>query len=181
MYLTLCTPKGFHLEGPFISLDKRGAHNKDYVRGTLSPDAVQDCYHSLQDVCIITLAPELPGAIETICWLKKFGIIVSLGHSAAHLEKAEEGVRSGAKLVTHLFNAMLPVSKLYGGRGQGVGGVRGKRMACFWDCVLLVDDGNGICYPPHSLPHLPMLTTTPTTTHTHTHCPPHSSITEILV
>ena len=104
--------KGFHLEGPFISMEKKGAHNRDYVLyKELSPSAILSCYHSLQDVCIITLAPEIPGAMETIRWLKKehSDVIVSLGHSSAHLGVAEEGIRSGAKLVTHMFNAMLPV------------------------------------------------------------------------
>ena len=92
--------KGFHLEGPFISMDKKVAHNRHYVCTQISPSSVLSCYHSLQVVRIITLAPELPGAMETIQWLRKeYDVIVGFGHTSAHLHVglAEEGIKSGAK------------------------------------------------------------------------------------
>ncbi len=59
---------------------------------------------------INTLAPELPGSCSSIKWLtEEKGVIVSLGHSMATLAAAEEAVDCGASLITHLFNAMLPV------------------------------------------------------------------------
>lgn len=100
---------GVHCEGPFISREKRGAHREDSILDSLSPSALQQCYGSLDNIRIITLAPELPGAREAIRWLsKERGMVVSLGHSMASLETAEEAVKDGASLVTHLFNAMLP-------------------------------------------------------------------------
>ena len=76
----------------------------------------------MDNIRIITLAPELTGAMETIEWLDAYRsggkeeeeggkrIVVSLGHSMAQFACAERAVRSGARHITHLFNAMLPVS-----------------------------------------------------------------------
>lgn len=84
----------------------------------MSPELIQECYGSQMDnVRIVTLAPELTGALETIEWLdtyrggeKEERIIVSLGHSMAPFACAEKAVQCGATHITHLFNAMLPVS-----------------------------------------------------------------------
>ena len=112
---------GVHCEGPFISCEKKGAHEEALIQSTVSPELIQECYGSQMDnVRIITLAPELTGALETIKWLdtyrsgEKVGeekrIVVSLGHSMAQFACAEMAVKSGATHITHLFNAMLPVS-----------------------------------------------------------------------
>ena len=87
----------------------------------MSPELIQEYYGSQMDnIRIITLAPELQGAIETIEWLDTYRsgenkgeenrIIISLGHSMAQYACAEKAVKSGASHITHLFNAMLPVS-----------------------------------------------------------------------
>ncbi|XP_048351491.1 N-acetylglucosamine-6-phosphate deacetylase [Sphaerodactylus townsendi] len=101
---------GFHLEGPFISKEKRGAHPEKCLR-TFEKEAFQDVlatYGSLEGVRLVTLAPELKRSGEVIQELTKRGIRVSLGHSMANLSQAEEAVRQGATFITHLFNAMLP-------------------------------------------------------------------------
>lgn len=68
------------MEGPFINVNKKGAHNEAFIHDCLSLNAVEQCYGDLGPVRIITLAPELPGAMETIQWLtKKKDIVVSLG------------------------------------------------------------------------------------------------------
>lgn len=122
---------GVHCEGPFISREKKGAHRENLVQDSICPKKLSQCYESLDNISIVTLAPELSGATETIKWLCERGIVVSMGkqnlmyvyyhllypcvfvpvgHSMAALKIAERAVREGASLITHLFNAMLPVS-----------------------------------------------------------------------
>ena len=93
---SLLPPVGVHLEGPFINPQKRGAHSEPLIITHISPSALQNCYHSLDNVRIVTLAPELPGALDAIQWLHmKRRVVVAIGHSMATLDIAEEcGSRS---------------------------------------------------------------------------------------
>lgn len=101
---------GVHVEGPFISCEKKGAHPELYLQtfttGGLSD--LMDTYGSLDSVCVLTLAPELQHSGSVVRELSHRGITVSLGHSVANLSQAEEAVECGATFITHLFNAMLP-------------------------------------------------------------------------
>lgn len=101
---------GFHLEGPFISAEKKGAHLEKYLRVFESGglEDLTEAYGRLDDVAMVTLAPELPGSQSVVKELSRRGVTVSLGHSVANLSQAEEAVRHGASFITHLFNAMLP-------------------------------------------------------------------------
>ncbi|KAG7459794.1 hypothetical protein MATL_G00214400 [Megalops atlanticus] len=101
---------GVHLEGPFISLEKKGAHPEQYLRSfqTGGTQDLLETYGRLDSVSILTLAPELPSSQSVIRELTQRGIAVSLGHSVASLSQAEEAVQQGATFITHLFNAMLP-------------------------------------------------------------------------
>lgn len=64
----------------------------------------------MNNVKIVTIAPELENALDVIKELTNKGIVVSMGHSTADIGDGERGVQNGATLITHLFNAMLPVS-----------------------------------------------------------------------
>ncbi len=99
---------GVHLEGPFLSPHRSGTHPAEHLR---EPDlAVLDRLLALDDVAMMTIAPELPGALQLIERCRERGLTVSLGHSAASVEEAMKGFDAGASAVTHLFNAMEPVS-----------------------------------------------------------------------
>ncbi|XP_005105202.1 N-acetylglucosamine-6-phosphate deacetylase [Aplysia californica] len=100
---------GIHVEGPFISKEKKGAHPeqliKDFDGGFKD---VLETYGDLSNVSLVTLAPEKSNAKEVIEEFCKRGIVVSVGHSMANLAQGEAAVTSGARFITHLFNAMLP-------------------------------------------------------------------------
>ncbi|XP_019131981.2 N-acetylglucosamine-6-phosphate deacetylase [Larimichthys crocea] len=101
---------GFHLEGPFISVEKKGAHPEKFLR-TFRSGGLEDlieAYGSLDNVAMVTLAPELASSQSVVRELSQRGITVSLGHSVANLSQAEDAVQHGASFITHLFNAMLP-------------------------------------------------------------------------
>ena len=100
---------GAHCEGPFISLQRAGAHPHECIRSpTEGQKSVDDMYGDISNVRLVTMAPELEGAFEAYKYLVSRGITVSMGHTAAHLSRAIEGVDAGATLITHLFNAMTP-------------------------------------------------------------------------
>lgn len=99
---------GVHLEGPFINPDKKGAHPIQFIKKVEGISNVLDTYGNLDNVGLVTIAPELPGAPEVIRHLTSQGIKVSVGHSNGSLEHGEAAVNHGASFITHLFNAMLP-------------------------------------------------------------------------
>lgn len=97
---------GMHLEGPFISAARLGAHpahNLEPRGGALERVA------ALPALRMITLAPELGGALEAVAALSARGVAVSLGHTDATLEQAQAAVAAGARMFTHTFNAMAPL------------------------------------------------------------------------
>ena len=75
----VCVCVGIHCEGPFLSPQKKGAHREEFIQHTLSQQDLLQCYGSLEDISIVTLAPELPGAEDTIRWLCEHHIVTSLG------------------------------------------------------------------------------------------------------
>jgi N-acetylglucosamine-6-phosphate deacetylase len=100
---------GIHLEGPFISHAKRGVHpTADLLQP--SPALLERFWQASHGIIrIITIAPELPGAVETIEQARKLGIVVSLGHSDANAAETQAAIEAGAAHGTHTFNAMRPL------------------------------------------------------------------------
>jgi len=98
-------PLGFNLEGPFLARARKGAHDEALLQ---APDAVDkdDIGAFVEGLRIMTIAPELPGALALTRRLAALGVVVSLGHSAATLDEARAGYAAGAHSTTHLFNAM---------------------------------------------------------------------------
>lgn len=101
------TPLGLHIEGPFLNPLKKGAHNPDYLQPP-DPEMVAN-WSPENGVRLVTLAPELPGALDLIQILVLHGVRVSAGHSMADYEQAKRGFAAGVRYGTHLFNAMPPI------------------------------------------------------------------------
>ena len=105
----LAIPVGIHLEGPFLSHEKRGVQPAEYL---LKPDpAVFDRLYEAAEgnVRLLTLAPELPRAMELTAHAVARGVRVSIGHSNATAAEARAAVDVGAVSATHTFNAMRPL------------------------------------------------------------------------
>lgn len=98
------TPLGLHLEGPFLNRDKRGAHDPTHLR--LPDVAAISQWSPDEGVRMVTLAPELPGALPVVSELVARGVVVSAGHSGATFDEARAGIEAGISYGTHLFNAM---------------------------------------------------------------------------
>jgi len=96
---------GVHLEGPFLSPARAGAHRRDWMV-LPSPEAVAellDAGHGL--LRVVTLAPETDGALAAVSELAASGVVVSVGHSDATAGQVAAAADAGARMVTHLFNA----------------------------------------------------------------------------
>lgn len=101
-------PLGFNLEGPFLSAWRKGAHDPAFLRDPADV-ALNDLEPLVDGLRVMTVAPELPGALELIGWLRERGVATSMGHSAATLDQALAGYAAGGTTTTHLFNAMTGV------------------------------------------------------------------------
>ena len=110
-------PVGAHLEGPFLSPDWPGAHPPEHLR---TPDlALVDELRALGPVTTMTLAPELPGALDLISALVERGIVVHIGHTDADAATAHAAFDRGARALTHIHNA----HRRFASRDPGPAGV----------------------------------------------------------
>jgi N-acetylglucosamine-6-phosphate deacetylase len=101
-----CRLLGSHLEGPFLAPQRRGAHPEQHLAAP-SLTALEERIAGFEDqIALVTLAPELEGAGEVIAALRRLGIMVSLGHSAASEQQAAAAFEAGVGMLTHTFNAM---------------------------------------------------------------------------
>ncbi len=102
-------PIGIHLEGPFISHAKRGVHPPEHLVQP-SPQIFEKYRQASGGMLrMMTIAPELPGAIDTIQCARKAGVHSSIGHSNAIYSEARQAIDAGADHATHTFNAMRPL------------------------------------------------------------------------
>lgn len=125
---------GVHVEGPFLSPGRKGAHNRELLRhpDRESVDRLLDTAHGI--VRQITIAPELPGALDAVSRFVDAGVAVAVGHTDCDYDTAQEAFRRGASLVTHAFNAMAPIQ----GR---LPGVLGAAVAADHVTIEVIADG----------------------------------------
>ena len=121
---------GVHLEGPYLNPLKRGAHNPALLRAADVDEIMRWADGDM--IRIVTLAPELPGALEAVRGLRRRGIIVSAGHSNATFDEALAGFEAGVTWGTHLFNAMRALD-------HREPGLSGALLASRVPCGLIAD------------------------------------------
>jgi N-acetylglucosamine-6-phosphate deacetylase len=100
-------PIGLHVEGPYLSSARPGAHRREQLR---APDPAEaSSWTPEAGVRIVTLAPELPGALDLVSQLSASGVVVAAGHTDADAATGRAAVDAGVRYATHLFNAMRPL------------------------------------------------------------------------
>ena len=97
---------GIHLEGPYLSKAKCGAHDPLLLRDPKLDEVKELLDVGAGNIKMITIAPELPGAIETIRYLHSVGVTAAIGHSDASEELTIRAIDAGASVVTHMFNGL---------------------------------------------------------------------------
>ncbi|MGC4190370.1 MAG: N-acetylglucosamine-6-phosphate deacetylase [Thermomicrobiales bacterium] len=100
-------PLGYHLEGPFLSPERKGAHQLRYIEA--ATDTLFESWLDEPSIALVTLAPERDGGLDRIRALVERGILTSVGHTNATYEQLRAGLDAGATKATHLFNAMSPM------------------------------------------------------------------------
>ena len=124
-------PLGLHVEGPFISPQRLGAHDPAHRR---DPHLDELRAWVAGGARIVTIAPELPGGIEAIELVARAGAVAAVGHTDADAATATRAIDAGARYATHLFNAMPPL-------GHRAPGAAGALLADERVTVGLIADG----------------------------------------
>jgi N-acetylglucosamine-6-phosphate deacetylase len=100
---------GLHLEGPWLSPARRGAHAAELLHAPTPAEVDRSLDAAAGALRIVTLAPELPGALDAVARLTAAGVVVAIGHTDADADTVTGAVDAGARLVTHVFNGMPPL------------------------------------------------------------------------
>lgn len=100
---------GSHLEGPWISPERKGAHNPDALAVPEPADVKRLLAAGRGTIRMVTLAPELDHGIDAVRVVVASGAIAAIGHTDASYDTAKEAIEAGATVATHLFNAMAPI------------------------------------------------------------------------
>jgi len=124
---------GVHLEGPVLNHQKKGAHHPRWLRASGDPEVRAMYANALPDLRVVTLAPELPGTEALMDWLLRERVLISLGHTDATYEQTTQAFGQGARMVTHLYNAM----RTFHHRDPGVVGAAFDDPRCV--CGLIAD------------------------------------------
>ncbi|TXK83786.1 N-acetylglucosamine-6-phosphate deacetylase [Paenibacillus sp. N3.4] len=100
---------GLHLEGPYLNPKRKGMQNERFLRHPNLKE-MEDIFNEADGLIkMVTIAPELPGGMELISYLKDKGVIIAVAHSDATYEEAKQAFEAGASHVTHCFNGMRPI------------------------------------------------------------------------
>ncbi len=99
---------GVHFEGPYLSEARCGAQNPVFLRDPSIDELGTLIKHGEGAVRMVTIAPELPGALDAIAFLREHGVLAAIGHTDATYEQTAAGVAAGAAVGTHVFNGMRP-------------------------------------------------------------------------
>ncbi|MCI8799006.1 N-acetylglucosamine-6-phosphate deacetylase [Acetatifactor muris] len=121
---------GINMEGPFLDASKKGAHRQECI---MAPDVdfFRKCNQACGNrICLVTLAPDVEGAMEFVRELHN-EVSISLGHTGADYDTAKAALKAGANHVTHLFNAMLPL----GHRAPGLIGAAAEEENCMAELI----------------------------------------------
>jgi N-acetylglucosamine-6-phosphate deacetylase len=102
------TLTGIHFEGPYLSGTRCGAQNPAFLRDPSVDELTELIELGGGAVRMVTIAPELPGALDAIALLRAHGVVAALGHTDATYEQTRAGIASGATVGTHVFNGMRP-------------------------------------------------------------------------
>jgi N-acetylglucosamine-6-phosphate deacetylase len=135
---------GIHLEGPYLSSVRRGAHRQDLLRVPSRLELETLLEVASGAIRMVTIAPELAGAIPIIRWLSESGVVVALGHSNCDADTARAALDAGATVVTHLFNGM----REFHHRDPGLAGVA---LTDERPVVELILDGHHLSHEAQSL------------------------------
>jgi N-acetylglucosamine-6-phosphate deacetylase len=101
---------GIHFEGPFISPARRGVHPAKWIASPSLETLAELLKQARGTALILTLAPEVSGALELIAAARKAGLVISLGHTDATYDQAVKAIEAGATHAAHVYNAMRPFS-----------------------------------------------------------------------
>jgi N-acetylglucosamine-6-phosphate deacetylase len=99
---------GIHFEGPYLSTARCGAQNPQFLRHPSIVELTELVAAGAGALRMVTLAPELPGALDAIDLLVRHGIVAAIGHTDATYEQTRAGIVAGATVGTHVFNGMRP-------------------------------------------------------------------------
>ncbi|AJS60211.1 N-acetylglucosamine-6-phosphate deacetylase [Paenibacillus sp. IHBB 10380] len=100
---------GIHLEGPYLNPKRKGMQNEKYLRHPNLEEMKIIFQEAGSLIKMVTIAPELPGGMDLISFLKEQGVVISIAHSDATYEEAKQAFTAGASHVTHCFNGMRPI------------------------------------------------------------------------